>query len=240
MLCMTSCGHNVVTHSKGMGIDLSWDGSSYIPNIRIGSWDVSNAVIKENVEVEVTTSTQAKAASSLVSGNKTTTTPASGGGTEARADGGIAIKMKTGPQTNGYVADLMKVPTLTDKHVEIAKSIYGVKSNMSSTGAMVKTDTITVSTNSPAVVKTTTETKTEEIKDDNSAVKTTTTVSEVPVSATTEQAATKAVEAVKTAVKTDMWYYIAGAAALVLGGGGLFGYLIGRKKKKTTATDTTK
>ena len=31
MLC--SCGHNVVTVSKGIGMNLSWDGANYVPNV---------------------------------------------------------------------------------------------------------------------------------------------------------------------------------------------------------------
>ena len=67
---LTSCGHNVVTHSRGVGMDISWDGSSYIPNLRLGQWDVTNAVVKENMDVFdfALTEDEMKAISSLDTG----------------------------------------------------------------------------------------------------------------------------------------------------------------------------
>lgn len=36
-----------------MGIDLSWQQDSIIPNLRLGYWDVSYVMVKENVEVKM-------------------------------------------------------------------------------------------------------------------------------------------------------------------------------------------
>ena len=78
-------------------MDVSWDGSSYIPNFRLGQWDVTNAVVKENMDLEASTITKADA-NTTVSGETT-----GANGVQAGASGGIQIKMKSGPQTNGYV-----------------------------------------------------------------------------------------------------------------------------------------
>lgn len=44
---LSGCGHNIVTHSKGWGIELSWQQDSLIPNLRLGYWDVSYAMVKK-------------------------------------------------------------------------------------------------------------------------------------------------------------------------------------------------
>ena len=48
LMFLCGCGSNAVVHSKGWGIDISWTGDSFIPNLRIGYWDVSTAIIREN------------------------------------------------------------------------------------------------------------------------------------------------------------------------------------------------
>lgn len=55
MLC--SCGHNVVTVSKGLGLNLSWDGANYVPNIKLGNWDVITYVPRGNTSMTTTTVT---------------------------------------------------------------------------------------------------------------------------------------------------------------------------------------
>lgn len=55
MLC--SCGHNVVTVSKGLGLNLSWDGANYIPNVKLGNWDVITYVPRGNTSMTTTTVT---------------------------------------------------------------------------------------------------------------------------------------------------------------------------------------
>lgn len=48
LVFLSGCGHNAVVHSKGWGVDISWNGDSFIPNLRIGYWDVSSAIVREN------------------------------------------------------------------------------------------------------------------------------------------------------------------------------------------------
>lgn len=233
---LTSCGHNVVTHSRGVGVDISWDGSSYIPNLRLGQWDVTNAVVKENMDVEANTITKADVSTSA-GGDKIASNEA-----QAGASGGIQIKMKSGPQTNGYVKDVLTSETLSKHSVELAKSIYSVKSEMPSTGTKAEVSDsgdVKVEQNTAPIATTTTETKTESVDDSGTTeMKTTTTVTQIPVKEETQEAVQTVTKSVSDAVRTDWWYYLAAAAVAILGGGGVVGYLLGRKNKTSTPTQT--
>lgn len=233
---VTGCGHNVVTHSRGIGMDVSWDGSSYIPNLRLGQWDVTNAVVKENVDVEANTITKADVSTSA-GGDQTASN-----GAQVGASGGIQIKMKSGPQTNGYVKDVLTSKTLSEHSVELAKAIYSVKSEMPSTGTkaeVAESGEVKVEQNTAPIATTTAETKTESVDESGSTeTKTTTTVTQIPVKEETQEAVQTATESVSDAVRTDWWYYLAAAAVTILGGGGVIGYLLGRKNKTSTPTQT--
>lgn len=233
---LTSCGHNVVTHSRGVGMDISWDGSSYIPNLRLGQWDVTNAVVKENMDVEANTITKADVSTSA-SGDQIASN-----GAQAGASGGIQIKMKSGPQTNGYVKDVLTSETLSEHSVELAKAIYSVKSEMPSTGTKAEvTDggEVKVEQNTAPIATTTTETKTESVDESGSTeTKTTTTVTQIPVKEETQEAVQTVTKSVSDAVRTDWWYYLAAAAVAILGGSGVVGYLLGKRNKTATPTQT--
>ena len=233
---LTSCGHNVVTHSRGVGVDISWDGSSYIPNLRLGQWDVTNAVVKENMDVEANTITKADVSTSA-GGEQIASNEA-----QAGASGGIQIKMKSGPQTNGYVKDVLTSETLSEHSVELAKAIYSVKSEMSSTGTKAEVSDsgeVKVEQNTAPIATTTTETKTESVDESGSTeTKTTTTVTQIPVKEETQEAVQTVTESVSDAVRTDWWYYLATAAVAILGGGGVIGYLLGKRNKTPTTTKT--
>lgn len=234
---LTSCGHNVVTHSRGVGMDISWDGSSYIPNLRLGQWDVTNAVVKENMDVEANTITKADVSTSA-SGDQIASN-----GAQAGASGGIQIKMKSGPQTNGYVKDVLTSETLSEHSVELAKAIYSVKSEMPSTGTKAEvTDggEVKVEQNTAPIATTTTETKTESVDESGSTeTKTTTTVTQIPVKEETQEAVQTVTKSVSDAVRTDWWYYLAAAAVAILGGSGVVGYLLGKRNKTSTTQATT-
>lgn len=236
-MTLSSCGHNVVTHSRGIGMDVSWDGSSYIPNFRLGQWDVTNAVVKENVDLEANTITKADV-DTAVSGETT-----GANGVQAGASGGIHVKMKTGPQTNGYMKDVLTSETLSEHSVKMAKAIYAVKSEMTSTGTKAEvTDSgeVKVEQNTTPVATTTTETKTETVDDNGTTeTKTTTTVTSIPVKEETKEAVQTVTESVSNAVKTDWWYYLTAAVVAILGGGCVVGYLFGKKKSSSTDTKTT-
>ena len=241
VILVTSCGHNVVTHSRGIGMDLSWDSSNYIPSFRIGSWDVTNTVIKENTDLEASTITNAGLGTDVNTGNSTTTVP--GNKAQASTQGGIQIKVKTGPQTNGYVKDVLTSPTLSEYSVQMAKSIYGVQSDLKTTGTKTEVSedgTLTVEQNTTPIATTTTETVTESKEESGATeVRTTTTVAQIPVKEETQDSVKEATESVTSAVKTEWWYYLAGAIVAIFGGGVVTGWLTNRKKSTTTTADTT-
>ena len=54
-LMISSCGHNMVTQSKGIGIDVSWTGENYVPNIKLGYWDETSAAVRGNANVSAST-----------------------------------------------------------------------------------------------------------------------------------------------------------------------------------------
>lgn len=207
------------------------------PDLLWAQWDVTNAVVKENMDVEANTITKANA-TTAVSGETT-----GSNGVQAGASGGIQIKMKSGPQTNGYVKDVLTSETLSEHSVELAKAIYSVKSEMASTGTKAEvTDSgeVKVEQNTTPIATTTTETKTETVDDSGTTeTKTTTTVTSIPVKEETKEAVQTATGSVSDAVRTDWWYYLAAAAVAILGGGGVVGYLLGKKKPSSTTTKTT-
>lgn len=132
---LTGCGHNVVSNSRGTGVEITWDGGSYIPSFRLGQWDTTNVVVKENVEIETQTNTTTGASSQMAStssSNKKISSQPSGQA-QAEAKGGIVLKMKTGPQSNGYVKDILTSPNLTDQSASLAEQIYGVKKKSNDT-----------------------------------------------------------------------------------------------------------
>ena len=127
------CGHNIVSNSRGTGVEIAWDGSSYIPTFRLGQWDVTNVVVKENVSVETQTNTTTGADSQLASSQTASDQTQPSGQVKAEAKGGILLKMKTGPQSNGYVKDILTSPNLTEQSATLAEKIYGVKTEESGT-----------------------------------------------------------------------------------------------------------
>lgn len=238
-MMLSGCGHNVVTHSRGIGIDISWDGSSYIPNLRLGQWDVTNAVVKENVDIEANTITKADAGSTVpnVDGSTSSTNNVA-----ASASGGIQIKMKTGPQTNGYVKDMLTSETLSEHSVNLAKQLYSVRNEMDSLSAetTVNEDGVKVEQNIAPVATTTTET-TIASKDESGGeeTKTTVTTTEIPVQSETQSAVQEASSSVTTAIENDKWYYIVlGIAAVITAlGGSIYGLYKIKTKNSSTSTD---
>ncbi len=94
-LIITSCGHNMVTQSKGIGIDVSWTGENYVPNIKLGYWDETSAAVRGNATVSAST--------------------ASGGGLLV-GQGGTSqtLQIATGTQINeGYIKDILTDPNLS-------------------------------------------------------------------------------------------------------------------------------
>ena len=92
-LC-TSCGHNIATQTKGIGIDVSWTGNSYVPNLKLGYWDDNNAVVRGNSSYSSSTAS----GSNIIGGE---------GGTSQ------TLQIATGTQVNeGYIKDILTDPNL--------------------------------------------------------------------------------------------------------------------------------
>lgn len=105
-LIVTSCGHNMVTQSKGIGIDVSWTGENYVPNIKLGYWDETSAAVRGNANVSAST--------------------ASGGGLMV-GEGGTSqtFQIATGTQINeGYIKDILVDPNIdTEAKVAFIKAL---------------------------------------------------------------------------------------------------------------------
>lgn len=105
-LIVTSCGHNMVTQSKGIGIDVSWTGENYVPNIKLGYWDETSAAVRGNANVSAST--------------------ASGGGLMV-GEGGTSqtFQIATGTQINeGYIKDILIDPNIdTEAKVAFIKAL---------------------------------------------------------------------------------------------------------------------
>lgn len=105
-LMVTSCGHNMVTQSKGIGIDVSWTGENYVPNIKLGYWDETSAAVRGNANVSAST--------------------ASGGGLMV-GEGGTSqtFQIATGTQINeGYIKDILIDPNIdTEAKVAFIKAL---------------------------------------------------------------------------------------------------------------------
>lgn len=96
MFICCSCGHSVQSAAKGIGIEFSWNGQSYVPNIRLGYYDVNTAVVRGNTTFTTTTSS---GGSIVGSGGTQTTT-----------------QMSAGVQLNqGYLADVLTSPNNSDQ-----------------------------------------------------------------------------------------------------------------------------
>lgn len=109
MCTLFGCGHSVQSNSKGIGIDLSWTGESYIPNVRVGYWDASTAVVRGNTSY---TSTTATGGSLFNAGGTQTTT-----------------QLYAGPQLNeGYLKQVLISDKTSDQtKIEIAKAVFTAK-----------------------------------------------------------------------------------------------------------------
>ena len=118
VLLVAGCGHNLATQSKGWGVDVTWNPDAIMPSLRLGYWDVSYAMVKENAEVKMKSTAQL---SGDASNSQTSATSAKGVG-----EVGNSIELKTGAQTNGYVVDVL-TSEKSAKNDKVAKYIYGVK-----------------------------------------------------------------------------------------------------------------
>ena len=123
VLLMTGCGHNIAVYSKGLGVELAWRPNTVLPSLRFGSYENLDLVQKENNQVRYTSNNGAGFSwfglRSLLTGDKS-----------QDIGMGTVIEFKTGPQINGYAADVLLNPDVKPEHVEIAKAITGVEMDL--------------------------------------------------------------------------------------------------------------
>lgn len=121
---LIGCGHNVAAHSKGYGIDISWQQDSFVPNLKVGYWDDSYVIVKENVEVKMKSNAGLNAEAGQTS-KEGETKHAPGVNTLANGAASNEIEMKTGSQINGYTKDVLINPNLKKETVEAIKVLNG-------------------------------------------------------------------------------------------------------------------
>lgn len=123
LLALVGCGHNISVYSKGVGVELAWRPNTAMPSIRFGSYENLDLVQKENNQVRYTSNNGVGfdwfGLKSLL-----------GGGKGNDIGMGTVLEVKTGPQINGYVADALLNPDVKPEHVEIARSVTGVKMDL--------------------------------------------------------------------------------------------------------------
>lgn len=123
LLALVGCGHNISVYSKGVGVELAWRPNTAMPSIRFGSYENLDLVQKENNQVRYTSNNGVGfdwfGLKSLFGGKK---------GNDIGM--GTVLEVKTGPQINGYVADALLNPDVKPEHVEIARSVTGVKMDL--------------------------------------------------------------------------------------------------------------
>ena len=52
MLVLTGCASNIAVLSKGVGLQMTWQPDTLIPQINVGYYENSTAIIKNNAEYE--------------------------------------------------------------------------------------------------------------------------------------------------------------------------------------------
>lgn len=121
LLC--GCGHNIAVYSKGVGVEIAWRPNTIMPSLRFGSYENLDLVQKENNQVRYTSNNGAGfnwfGLRSLISGDKS-----------QDIGMGTVLEVKTGPQINGYAADVLMNPEVKKEHVQIAKAITGVEMDL--------------------------------------------------------------------------------------------------------------
>ena len=192
MLC--SCGHNVAIYSKGVGMELAWRPNTIMPSLRFGSYENVDLVQKENNDVRYTSN-------SGTGFDWLGLRTLFGGGNAAGTS--TVLEVKTGPQVNGYVADVLMNPGAKPEHVEIAKAFAGVETSLGDKEQHVSINSADSNTTPVAVTE----------KGALGNVKTTTPVSELTKDAIREQVKTNGVHDV---LKAYGLYIICGIVLVVL------------------------
>jgi hypothetical protein len=95
LFLIAGCGHNVVTYSDGIGVDVSVNPETYTLGLNLRYGKILTAVVKEKTKLDIQAGL--KQESGLSSENNNVIT-----GVETK------LKFETGDQVNGYVVELEK------------------------------------------------------------------------------------------------------------------------------------
>ena len=91
MLILTSCGHNAIQFSKGIGFDAGFDTEHMTARVNLRYGEILSVACRDNIEVEVATGVK-------------------GGQEQAQAstETDSSLKIKIGQQINGYFVEAIE------------------------------------------------------------------------------------------------------------------------------------
>jgi len=121
-LLVSGCGHNISVYSKGVGVEIAWRPNTVMPSLRMGSYENLDLCQRENNQVRYTSNTRTGfdwfGLKKLLG--------------ESTDDVGIGtvLEVKSGPMTNGYVAQVLTSANVNEHHAEIAKEMFAVESDL--------------------------------------------------------------------------------------------------------------
>lgn len=101
-LILTSCGHNAVVYSDGIGFDAGFDPEHFSASVRLRYGKILTVAVRDMVELEMTGE-------------------ASGGQEQSTASASSAsgLKVRIGRQVNGAVRDLIEAGATADQIREL-------------------------------------------------------------------------------------------------------------------------
>ncbi len=123
-LLSASCGHNITTYSKGVGVELAWKPETIMPAVRIGSYENLDTVHRENNQVRYTSNV---GFDFFGFGRLLALF-----GKQSSSDfgNGTVLEIKSGPQFNGYVRDVLRDNDVDSAKVAVAEAICSVDSGL--------------------------------------------------------------------------------------------------------------
>jgi hypothetical protein len=91
MLILTSCGHNAIQFSKGIGFDAGFDPEHMTARVNLRYGEILSVACRDNIEVDVATGVK-------------------GGQEQAQAstETDSSLKIKIGQQINGYFVEAIE------------------------------------------------------------------------------------------------------------------------------------
>lgn len=130
LLLMSSCGHNTLVNSKGTGVSVGFGVEAPIV-FKLGTWDTTYAMVRENVNVEITSGATLAATTSKEGSAIKEFADSKDKSVDGKAAGNIGnntgstIKANIGMQTSGYASNILTSPNANEHTAKIAEAIYG-------------------------------------------------------------------------------------------------------------------